>query len=272
MGFHCLHLSTCFLLFPPSSFRPLFPTYFIFDLCGGTLCEVTAQVSFTGDDRVVRKCLTASAADTAALGAYVQRFADAYFRRQPELADSVTAERAALDALNQRWSAHTAAAAASAVPGAPGAASSGAGAAAAAAAFSVESEARLEAVESAARAQREASLGGGSGSGAAAEEQQRSPVARARAASVHSFVSTNLEDGDETAAAAATAAALAEGGLSAERKLAPAADDHAAEATVAMSEDESDFLVCTNKKFLLVLSMSFINAMSAINRIPWLHN
>jgi hypothetical protein len=205
-----------------------------------------AQVSFTGDDRVVRKCLTASAADTAALGAYVQRFADAYFRRQPELADSVTAERAALDALNQRWSAHVAAAGADAGGDTSAGAATAAGASAgpaASAAFSVENEARLEAAESAARAQREAALGD-AGAGAGAAEQQRSPVARARAASVHSFVSTEgsagaaggLEDGDEAAAAAAV--------LGAERKLAPAFDEHAG-AAEAMGEDDSDFLVCT---------------------------
>ena len=193
-----------------------------------------AQVSFTGDDRVVRKCLTASAADTDALGAYVQRFADAYFRRQPELADSVTAERAALDALNQRWSANAA------VVDTSAGAATGAGAAAASV-FSVENEARLEAAETAARSQREASLGGAGG----AAEQQRSPVARARAASVHSFVSTDgaaggLEDGDEAAAVAAV--------LGSERKLAPASDERVG-AAEAMGEDESDFLVCTGIRF-----------------------
>jgi hypothetical protein len=194
---------------------------------------------------VVRKCLTASAADTAALGAYVQRFADAYFRRQPELADNVTAERAALDALNQRWSAHAAAVDTSAGAAAGAGASAGG---AATAAFSVENEARLEAAESAARAQREAALGG-AGAGAGAAEEQRSPVARARAASVHSFVSTEgaagggLEDGDEAAAAAAV--------LVAERKLAPTVDEHAG-AAEAMGEDDSDFLVCTEIRFFAV--------------------
>jgi hypothetical protein len=61
------------------------------------------KVLFVCADGKSHKCLTHSAADTAALSAYVQRFAVAFFKTTPELADAATQARALLDAVHARW-------------------------------------------------------------------------------------------------------------------------------------------------------------------------